>query len=83
MYVDTCLIPALKKIAREVLQDAQQHAPDDRPGNAAEAPQDRPGKGLDPDEPEVGIEIDDRRDQHARDAADAGADGPGQREDRT
>ena len=31
--------------------------------------------------PEVGIEIDDRRDQHAGDAADGGADGPRQRED--
>src|SRR3989442_8632381 len=64
----------VEEVPGEVFEDPQQHATDDRPRDAAEPAQDRAGEGLHADEAEVGVEIDDGRDQHAGHAADAGAD---------
>ena len=44
------LDPGVEEVAREVLENAQQHAADDGAGDAAEAAQDGPGERLDADE---------------------------------
>src|SRR2546422_10141662 len=54
----------VEEIPREILEDSQQHPSDDRARDAAEASQDRAREGLDPDETEVGVEIDDGGDEH-------------------
>src|SRR5215471_4916915 len=67
----------IKEIPREIFQHTQQHATDDGPRDIAKATKDGPGKGFDANNTQVGIEVDNRRNEYPGNAADASTNGPG------